>query len=137
MGQKYAAYDSQGAIVAFYDSEDSPAPEGAQTIAISDDEWQACLSSPLYKVVAGALVAPSAALLAAQAAALKAAEMSVTRDSLMAQAAQRIAPLQDAVDLAVATDAEIASLKAWKEYRVALNRLDLTADSVSWPAIPA
>lgn len=137
MGQKYAAYDAQGAIIAFYDSEDSPAPEGAQAIEITDDQWQACLSSPLYKVAGGALVAPTTAQLVAQAAAFKVAEMGVTRDSLMAQAAQRIAPLQDALDLGVATDTESASLKAWKEYRVALNRLDLTADSVSWPPVPA
>jgi hypothetical protein len=32
MSQKYAAYDSTGAIVAFYDSVDSPAPQGATVI---------------------------------------------------------------------------------------------------------
>lgn len=44
MGQKYAAYDAQGAITAFYDSVDSPPPGAAQTVEISDDEWAACIN---------------------------------------------------------------------------------------------
>lgn len=51
-----------------------------------------------------------------------------------------IAPLQDAVDIDDATDAEIALLKAWKKYRVALNRLPEQPGyptTVDWPAIPA
>ncbi|KVN23876.1 phage tail protein [Burkholderia pyrrocinia] len=40
MGQKQAAYDEKGAIVAFYDSVDSPAPTGANVIDISDSEWR-------------------------------------------------------------------------------------------------
>lgn len=51
-----------------------------------------------------------------------------------------IAPLQDAVDLDDATDADVLSLKAWKKYRVALNRLPeqpgYPAD-INWPALPA
>ena len=46
------------------------------------------------------------------------------RDSLLALAAIRIAPLQDAVDLDDASDEEVALLKKWKQYRVALNRID-------------
>ena len=42
---------------------------------------------------------------------------------LRALADTAIAPLQDAVDIDDATDAEVALLKAWKKYRVALNRL--------------
>lgn len=48
-----------------------------------------------------------------------------------------IAPLQDAVDLDEATDEETALLKQWKQYRVALNRLDLsTAPDITWPDKP-
>jgi hypothetical protein len=39
MGQKYAAYSAQGAIIAFYDSVDSPVPSGVNTIEITDDDW--------------------------------------------------------------------------------------------------
>ncbi|TFF09660.1 phage tail protein [Pseudomonas sp. BCA14] len=51
-----------------------------------------------------------------------------------------IAPLQDAVDVDEATDAEVASLKAWKKYRVALSRVTDQIeypDSVEWPQAPA
>lgn len=60
------------------------------------------------------------------------------RESSMALAAAAIAPLQDAVDIGDATDEERASLQGWKKYRVALNRLDLTAaPDIQWPEIPA
>ncbi|PKE31192.1 phage tail protein [Rahnella sp. AA] len=59
------------------------------------------------------------------------------RDELMAAATITIAPLQDAVDLDEATDDETALLKKWKQYRVALNRLDLsTAPDITWPVLP-
>lgn len=51
-----------------------------------------------------------------------------------------IAPLQDAVDIDDATDAETALLKSWKKYRVALNRLPDQAGypaSIDWPVAPA
>ncbi|KPC53038.1 tail fiber assembly protein [Amantichitinum ursilacus] len=60
----------------------------------------------------------------------------VIRDGLLAVAALAIAPLQDAVDLEIDTPAEAALLKAWKQYRVALNRVDLTQAVVAWPAAP-
>lgn len=69
MSQKFAAYDAQGRINAFYDDEDSPPPAGVATLEITDEEWQTCLGLPSYTVVNGALVAPtppSAAELAAQ-----------------------------------------------------------------------
>ncbi|KVQ12477.1 hypothetical protein [Burkholderia ubonensis] len=44
MGQKFAAFDSQGNITAFYDSIDSPVPEGVPAIEINDAEWQTCIS---------------------------------------------------------------------------------------------
>ncbi|MFD3222405.1 tail fiber assembly protein [Rahnella aceris] len=59
------------------------------------------------------------------------------KSALLAQAAIAIAPLQDAVDVDDVTDAELATLKAWKKYRVALNRLDLsTAPDITWPEAP-
>lgn len=51
-----------------------------------------------------------------------------------------IAPLQDAVDLDEATEAEAALLKEWKRYRVALNRLPEQPgypNEITWPAPPA
>lgn len=63
-------------------------------------------------------------------------QLGAQRDALLTFAGLRIAPLQDASDLEEATTAEIALLKKWKQYRVALNRLDLTAQSLEWPAVP-
>lgn len=61
-----------------------------------------------------------------------------TKSSLMAQANVIIAPLQDAVDLDDATEEELSSLKSWKQYRVALNRIDAnTHEEISWPKMPA
>lgn len=51
-----------------------------------------------------------------------------------------IAPLQDAVDVDDATEADIALLKAWKKYRVALNRLPDQPGypiTIDWPVVPS
>ncbi|MEE6439196.1 MULTISPECIES: tail fiber assembly protein [Pseudomonas] len=51
-----------------------------------------------------------------------------------------IAPLQDAVELDEATEAEAALLKEWKRYRVALSRLpeqEGYPTEIDWPAPPA
>lgn len=61
------------------------------------------------------------------------------RDSLLAKAALRIAPLQDAVDLGDATDDEMLSLKLWKRYRISVNRVseqDRFPGKVQWPESP-
>ncbi|WP_327439891.1 tail fiber assembly protein [Pseudomonas donghuensis] len=61
------------------------------------------------------------------------------RDSLLAIAAVRMAPLQDAVELGVVTADERAALEAWKRYRIDLNRVELQAGFprlVEWPASP-
>ncbi|CAK16856.1 tail fiber assembly protein [Pseudomonas entomophila] len=59
---------------------------------------------------------------------------------LRAIADTAIAPLQDAVDLDEASEAEVARLKEWRRYRVALNRLPeqpgYPAD-IDWPLAPA
>ncbi|WP_305956097.1 tail fiber assembly protein [Pseudomonas sp. DG56-2] len=64
------------------------------------------------------------------------AETSVLR----AVADSAIDPLQDAVDLEEATEAEAAKLKAWKKYRIALIRVPDQPgypDTIVWPASPA
>lgn len=51
-----------------------------------------------------------------------------------------IAPLQDAVDVDEATDADLAALKSWKKYRVALSRVieqPQFPDAIEWPVAPA
>lgn len=56
----------------------------------------------------------------------------------MQSANNQIAPLQDAVDLDMATDVEKQTLADWKKYRVLLNRVDIsTAPNIDWPPEPA
>jgi hypothetical protein len=61
------------------------------------------------------------------------------RDALLAEAAIRIAPLQDAVDLGLTAAEDALLLRAWKSYRIALNRIDTDAGfprEISWPTRP-
>ncbi|MHC5104934.1 tail fiber assembly protein [Enterobacter ludwigii] len=63
------------------------------------------------------------------------AEAERQKSALMAQANNFIAPLQDAVDLDIATDEESTALSEWKKYRVLLMRVDTTKPV--WPTPPA
>lgn len=61
-------------------------------------------------------------------------------DELMAVAALRIAPLQDALDLSDFPDADAENLTLWKAYRIALSRVPFQEgfpDSVNWPVQPS
>ncbi|EBA2360193.1 tail fiber assembly protein [Salmonella enterica] len=51
-------------------------------------------------------------------------EAEGTKNRLLQIASEKIAPLQDAVDLGIATDDEKAQLGEWKKYRVLVNRVD-------------
>ncbi|EIC4087016.1 tail fiber assembly protein [Salmonella enterica] len=62
-------------------------------------------------------------------------EAEGTKNRLLQIAAEKIAPLEDAVDLGEATDDEKARLLAWRKYRVQVNRVD-TSDP-DWPEQPA
>lgn len=53
------------------------------------------------------------------------------------EANRTIAPLQDAVDISIATDEEITRLAEWKRYRVELSRIDTSkAPDITWPVRP-
>ncbi|MNL56144.1 Caudovirales tail fiber assembly protein [compost metagenome] len=53
----------------------------------------------------------------------------------MSEAGKHIAPLEDAVELKMATKEEKAQLTAWKTYRVLLSRVDPDqAPDITWPA---
>lgn len=57
------------------------------------------------------------------------------KNSLMQVANDHIAPLQDAVDLDMATDDEKQQLTDWRKYRVMLSRVDCSKPV--WPEQPA
>ncbi|EJA5086988.1 tail fiber assembly protein, partial [Salmonella enterica] len=58
-------------------------------------------------------------------------EAEGTKNRLLQMASEKIAPLQDAVDLGIATDDEKARLDEWKKYRVRVNRVDTS--NPDWP----
>lgn len=65
------------------------------------------------------------------------ASAAAEQSARIASAAKEIVPLQDAVDLDMATDTEKTRLTDWKKYRVMLNRLDITtAPDIDWPSAP-
>ncbi|EEB2907447.1 tail fiber assembly protein [Salmonella enterica] len=61
-------------------------------------------------------------------------EAEGTKSRLLQTAAEKIAPLQDAVDLEIATDDEKVQLDEWKKYRVLVSRVDTT--NPDWPDVP-
>ncbi|WP_272675070.1 MULTISPECIES: tail fiber assembly protein [unclassified Providencia] len=58
------------------------------------------------------------------------AEAEYQKQALLNEATATIAPLQDAVDLGIATDEEREQLRAWKEYRVQVNRMDVNSSVI-------
>lgn len=65
------------------------------------------------------------------------AQTQYQKQLLLTEAAQAMAPLQDAVDLGIATQEEIQALNVWKEYRVQLSRIDISAGAdINWPEKP-
>lgn len=65
-------------------------------------------------------------------------EAESQKQSLIYEANTKISVLQDAVDLEMATEEEVALLKEWKKYRVLLNRVDTsTAPDIEWPEKPS
>lgn len=59
------------------------------------------------------------------------------KNQLMAEVNSIILPLQDAMDLDIATDGEREQLLTWKKYRVLLNRVNIsTTPNINWPTKP-
>ena len=59
------------------------------------------------------------------------------KSHLLALATDKISPLQDAVDLGIATESETSQLKLWKKFRVLVNRVDTSlAPDIEWPEMP-
>lgn len=59
------------------------------------------------------------------------------KSMLIQWAGESITPLQDAVDLDMATDEEKRRYDAWRKYRVLLTRVDTSlAPDINWPEPP-
>ncbi|WP_176016931.1 phage tail assembly chaperone [Burkholderia sp. BCC0398] len=48
MGKKFAAFDAQRNITAFYDSVDSPVPADVSVVDLSDEEWRIAIDAPTH-----------------------------------------------------------------------------------------
>lgn len=62
------------------------------------------------------------------------------RDARLAQAAIRVAPLQDALDVEGSTSGAESLLNSWKRYRIALNRIEQAPgfpNDFVWPEPPS
>jgi hypothetical protein len=130
MGQKYAAYDSTGSIIGFYDSIDSPVPAGVEAIEITDAQWQTCISTPGYTVKSGALVAPVPPTAAQIAAQQSAAAWSVYQASAKAAL--------DASDITILRCYEnaVVAPAAWATYRKALRAVVSAASGDATQPLP-
>ncbi|HEJ9177519.1 TPA: tail fiber assembly protein [Serratia marcescens] len=139
------SYGFSASTGAFYVYEDRASYEEngnwpADVKPVSDEVWQAyCGQGPAGKV-RGAdrkglpcwvdAPPPTKSTLVAAAERKKAELLDV--------AGKAIAPLQDADDLAIATEEEAAQLRLWKTYRVKLNRINpQDAPETDWPLPPA
>ena len=58
------------------------------------------------------------------------------KNSLLNEANENISILQDAIDLDMAEDGDEEKLKAWKKYRILLNRIDVSNIPVVFPEKP-
>ena len=65
------------------------------------------------------------------------AEAQRRKTGLLNEAALHIEPLQDAIDLGMATEDEDSLLTKWKRYRLLINRVDIaSAPDINWPEQP-
>lgn len=139
------SYGFSASTVAFYVYGDRASYEEngnwpADVKPVSDEIWQAyCGQGPVGKV-RGAdrkglpcwvdTPPPTKSTLVAAAERKKAELLDV--------AGKAIAPLQDADDLTIATEAEAAQLRRWKLYRVQLSRINAQdAPEIDWPEAPS
>lgn len=129
----YAIIDDAGLIINIieWDGESEWAPPEGNTAVLCENEGD-CVIGGTYQD--GIFAPPPQPEIPKEE---SVADAEQTKSSLLAQATMMIDPLQDAVDLDIATDEEIASLKEWKKYRVMVNRVDTsTAPDINWPEKP-
>ncbi|UQS91729.1 tail fiber assembly protein [Pseudomonas chlororaphis subsp. piscium] len=134
MSNKYATFELDGTLKHRLIDGVHSIPEGA--VPVDEGLWLRLIqetnciwSIDVEGVISSTPLPPPVLISAAQA----------KRDSLLAEAALRVAPLQDAVDLGSATPDEAAALLAWKRFRIELSRIDKQSgfpDVIDWPVAP-
>ena len=130
----YAVIDGSGMIIntIVWDGENEWGPPEGNTVIQCENESD-CVIGGTY--MDGVFTPPSQPEIPKEE---SIAEAEQTKISLLSQATLMIDPLQDAVDLDIASDDEIAELKEWKKYRVLVSRVDTSlAPDITWPEQPA
>ncbi|WP_431821016.1 phage tail assembly chaperone [Burkholderia sp. F1] len=134
MGQKQAACDAKGIIVAFYDTIDSPAPPGTKVVDISDDEWRTLIDgqsrgkrAALDANMRPALIDPPALTRDDVA-----ASMRTQRDLAMSKTDWLVSRHQDEKLIGNGTTLSAAQFSTLIKYRQALRDL---SDADGWPYI--
>ena len=133
MAEHYAVIDSNGKIqnIVLWDGKSNWLPqEGLKVIACNKDE---CMIGGTN--INGTFLLPDFEPYTTE----EQLEQKVCKkNKLLDDAATRIAILQDAVSLEMATEDERASLIELQRYRVLLNRIDVSSTvAISWPVMPA
>lgn len=139
MAQKYAAYDpDDNYITAFYDSVDSPPPEGVNCTEITDEQQRTLLAGEargkrmaLDPNGAPVLLDPPPPTIEQVVVA-----NAIVRDKLLERASVALTPLQTAIMLGEATDEETTQARALIAHTRAVKGVDLTQRDPTWPKQP-
>ncbi|WP_333617444.1 tail fiber assembly protein [Mixta calida] len=119
----------------FYVSGVSELPEDATEI--SQAEWMALLDGQAAGKMIDFSATPPVLKEYVKSPAAYVAEAETLKQSLANLADTKIAPLQYAVELGIATNEEAEKYNQWRTYRVLLNRTDAaTAPDIDWPTQP-
>jgi uncharacterized protein (DUF1499 family) len=102
--------------------------EGVSIYEINAEDYRDDIGTAIYRFEQGEIIAYT----------VPASEVAEREKNVrMVEANVAIAPLQDAVELSMATDEETNALTAWKKYRVLLSRIDTSkAPDIVWPTKP-
>lgn len=133
MSGQYAVIDSTGKIsnIVLWDGESDWQPQEGLS-AIACNETEALIGG---RFVNGKFIPPEPGLVSQDELQNQAQQQ---KSRLMNEAGTKIAVLQDAMTLGMATDNEQALLTALQKYRVLLNRVDVAAaPDIEWPENPA
>lgn len=134
MGQKQAAYDLAGAIVAFYDTTDSPAPEGVAVANITDEQWQFLLDGQANgkRMAIDASLAPVLLDPLPPTRAELADSKRAQRDTALKATDWLVARHQDEKLIGDGTTLATEQFTVLLKYRQALRDL---ADAIGWPNV--
>ncbi|MFL9898554.1 phage tail assembly chaperone [Paraburkholderia fungorum] len=134
MGQKQAACDSTGAIVAFYDTIDSPAPENVAVANITDEQWQFLLDGQAKgkRMTIGATGSPALLEPLPASRADLAAAKRAARDVALASTDWLVSRHQDEKLIGNGTSLTADQFTTLLKYRQALRDL---ADATGWPSV--